>query len=204
MECRIDWERFPANRGGQITLVKPVPISTAMDEGGASLPKEADPSVLRENLCNELGVTAQYLGIGVDRIDYTKGIGERFLAVERFLEKHPDYQGKFTFVEIGAPSRTLIQRYHSLGPSSTPRWTGSTADSRAGNGNRRVPEEAHSHRRSPRISRFRPVHVTSLHDGMNLVAKEFVAARTDCQGVLILSHFTELPGNCGRRADQSL
>ena len=115
VECRIDWERFAVNRGGQNTLVKPFPISIAMDEGGASLSKSTEPSALRENLCNELGVTAQYLGIGVDRIDYTKGIGERFLAVERFLEKHPEFQGKFTFVEIGAPSRTLIQRYHSLG-----------------------------------------------------------------------------------------
>ena len=192
VECRIDWERFAVNRGGRNTLVKPFPISIAMDEGGASLSKITEPTVVRENLCNELGVTAQYLGIGVDRIDYTKGIGERFLAVERFLEKHPEFQGKFTFVEIGAPSRTLIQRYHALGAE---------LDSEADRINRRFQTRTwkpivylkrhHSHSEiGPFYQASDLCMVTSLHDGMNLVAKEFVAARTDCQGVLILSHFT--------------
>jgi trehalose 6-phosphate synthase len=147
---------------------------------------------LRESLCNELGVTAQYLGVGVDRIDYTKGIGERFLAVERFLEKYPDFQGKFTFVEIGAPSRTLIQRYHSLGAE---------LDAEADRINRRFQgrgwkpivylKKHHSHAEiAPYYQASNLCMVTSLHDGMNLVAKEYVSARTDCQGVLILSHFT--------------
>ena len=57
---------------------------------------------------------ATFLGVGVDRVDYTKGILERFLAIERFLEKYPSYQGKFTFVQIGAPSRTHIKRYHDF------------------------------------------------------------------------------------------
>ena len=192
VECRIDRERFAVNRGGQITLVKPFPISIAMDEGGATLTKATEPSVLRETLCRELGVTAQYLGVGVDRIDYTKGIGERFLAVERFLEKYPDYQGKFTFVEIGAPSRTLIQRYHSLGAE---------LDAEADRINRRFQSRTwkpivylkrhHSHAEiAPYYQASDLCMVTSLHDGMNLVAKEYVSARTDGQGVLILSHFT--------------
>ena len=192
VECRIDWERFAVNRGGQITLVKPFPISIAMEEEGPSAPQATDPSALRESLCNELGVTAQYLGVGVDRIDYTKGIGERFLAVERFLEKYPDFQGKFTFVEIGAPSRTLIQRYHSLGAE---------LDSEADRINRRFQSRGwkpivylkkhHSHSEiAPYYQASNLCMVTSLHDGMNLVAKEYVSARTDCQGVLILSHFT--------------
>jgi trehalose 6-phosphate synthase len=192
VECRIDWERFAVNRGGHITLVKPFPISIAMEEEGASPPKTTDPPALRENLCNELGVTAQYLGVGVDRIDYTKGIGERFLAVERFLEKYPEFQGKFTFVEIGAPSRTLIQRYHSLGAE---------LDAEADRINRRFQgrgwkpivylKKHHSHAEiAPYYQASNLCMVTSLHDGMNLVAKEYVSARTDCQGVLILSHFT--------------
>jgi len=191
VECRIDRERFAVNRGDQITFVKPFPISIAMDDADASLPG-TEPSVLRENLCNELGVTAEYLGVGVDRVDYTKGIGERFLAVERFLEKHAEFQGKFTFVEIGAPSRTLIQRYHALGAE---------LDSEADRINRRFQtrtwkpivflKKHHSHSEIvPFYQASNLCMVTSLHDGMNLVAKEFVAARTDRQGVLILSHFT--------------
>ena len=57
------------------------------------------------------------LGVGVDRLDYTKGIEERFLAVERLLEQHPEYRGRFTFVQLAAPSRTLIERYRQLNES---------------------------------------------------------------------------------------
>ena len=68
----------------------------------------------RSALMHSLGVEAAFVGIGVDRVDYTKGILERFRAIERFLEKYPNYQGQFTFVQIGAPSRTHIKRYHDL------------------------------------------------------------------------------------------
>ncbi len=80
-------------------------------------PASADhgfPYEERASLLRSLGVEATFLGVGVDRVDYTKGILERFLAMERFLEKYPTYQGKFTFVQIGAPSRTHIKRYHDL------------------------------------------------------------------------------------------
>ena len=69
-------------------------------------------------LLNEHGITSQFMGIGVDRIDYTKGIVEKFLAIERFLEKNPSYMGKFTFVQIGAPSRTLLKSYSDTGECS--------------------------------------------------------------------------------------
>lgn len=62
----------------------------------------------------EQGITAEHFGIGVDRIDYTKGIIEKFLALERFFEKNPDFIGKFTFIQIGAPSRTLIKNYADM------------------------------------------------------------------------------------------
>src|SRR5688500_4680884 len=67
-----------------------------------------------QQLLTEHGASAALMGIGVDRIDYTQGIVERFLAVERFLEKNPSYQGKFTFVQIGAPSRTLLKAYSDM------------------------------------------------------------------------------------------
>ena len=72
------------------------------------------PYELRASLLKDLGIEASFLGVGVDRVDYTKGIIERFRGIERFLEKYPAYTGKLTFVQIGAPSRTTIPRYHDL------------------------------------------------------------------------------------------
>ncbi len=191
LESRIDWEQFAVNRAGHTTRVKPFPISIADDpsstEGeGGPYDVEAKEAVLKE-----LGLQVAWLGVGVDRIDYTKGIAERFRAVERFLEKHPDFQGKFTFVELGAPSRTLIQRYHDLGAE---------LEAEVDRINRRFQTRSwrpivflkkhHSHKEIAPFYRAADVClVTSLHDGMNLVAKEFVAARPDNRGVLILSRF---------------
>jgi trehalose 6-phosphate synthase len=128
----------------------------------------------------------------VDRIDYTKGILERFLAIERFLEKWPVYRGQFTFVQIGAPSRTHIKRYHDfLGEveleAERINWRFQTGKWK--------PivflKRQHSHEEITKYYRAADLClVTSLHDGMNLVAKEFVAARSDERGVLILSQFT--------------
>src|SRR5439155_22724813 len=72
----------------------------------------------RAALVKELGIEGLLLGVGVDRVDYTKGILERFWAVERFLEKYPRYQGRFTFVQSGAPTRTYIKRYYELLPEA--------------------------------------------------------------------------------------
>jgi trehalose 6-phosphate synthase len=155
--------------------------------------------VERVSLLREIGVEATFLGVGVDRVDYTKGILERFLAIEKLLEKYPAYQGKFTFVQIGAPSRTHIKRYHDLlaeveAESERINWRFQTGKWK--------PivflKRQHSHEEIQRFYRIADLClVTSLHDGMNLVAKEFLAARHDEQGVLILSCFTgaarELP-----------
>ena len=132
------------------------------------------------------------MGVGVDRLDYTKGILERFLAIERFLEKFPRYQGVFTFVQIGAPSRTHIKRYHDLQAE---------VEAEADRINWRFQADQwkpiillnrqHSHDEVAAYYRAADLClVTSLHDGMNLVAKEFVATRNDERGVLILSCFT--------------
>jgi trehalose 6-phosphate synthase len=146
----------------------------------------------RVNLMRELGVSGVFLGVGVDRVDYTKGILERFLAIERLLEKYPVYQNKFTFLQIGAPSRTHIKRYHDLlgeveAEADRINW-------RFQSGSWRpivFLKQHHGHKEIQKLYRTADLClVTSLHDGMNLVAKEFVAAREDEQGVLILSRFT--------------
>jgi hypothetical protein len=81
-----------------------------LDKAAAVVEKE----LLCKNLLKEMNLHLEYMGVGVDRLDYTKGIPERFRAIERFLEKYPEFIGKFTFVELGAPSRTHIKRYHDL------------------------------------------------------------------------------------------
>ena len=191
VESRVDWEHFSVRRLDHLTLVRCFPIS--VDFSDVQEPESMpDSYVERSALLKALGVEATFMGVGVDRVDYTKGILERFLAIERFLDKYSRYQGKFTFVQIGAPSRSHLKRYHDLmaeveaeatrinGRFQTAKWKPIVFLNRQ-----------HNHHEIQRYYRAADVClVTSLHDGMNLVAKEFVAARHDESGVLILSCFT--------------
>ena len=189
VECRIEWERSAAHRRGHLSLVRPFPISVAMPEGS---PENTPAGTSRATLQKELGLDVEFLAVGVDRVDYTKGIVERFLGVERFLEKCPAYQGRFTLVQIGAPSRTHITRYHDLlaeveAEADRINWRFETSNWKP------IVFLKRHHSRQEIQQYYRAADlctVTSLHDGMNLVAKEFVAARDDAQGVLILSRFT--------------
>jgi trehalose 6-phosphate synthase len=192
LESRIDWEHFAINREGHRTVVKPFPISVEFPEIPSAASEQSSSYLERAALLRELGVEALFVGVGVDRVDYTKGILERFLAIERMLEKRPAYQGKFTFLQIGAPSRTHIKRYHDLladveAEAERINWRFQTSTWKP-----IVFLKRHfSHREILRYYRAADVcMVTALHDGMNLVAKEFIAARHDEQGVLILSRFT--------------
>jgi trehalose 6-phosphate synthase len=191
LESRIDWDRFAVMRGDHLTTVKPFPISVDFPEpmrGPLPIATEAD----RRQVMKGFWINSKYLGVGVDRIDYTKGILERLRGIERFLEKYPEYQGNFTFFQIGAPSRTDIPRYRDF--VDEVKVEVERINTRfKGNGNKAIYLMAwhHSHAEIQPYYRAADVClVTSLHDGMNLVAKEFVAARTDEQGVLILSCFT--------------
>jgi alpha,alpha-trehalose-phosphate synthase [UDP-forming] len=193
LESRIEWERFAVNRRGHITLVRPFPIGVAFAEGATLAGFDTGSIYLeRAAMFKELGVEATFMGVGVDRVDYTKGILERFRGVERFLEKYPSFQGQFTFVQIGAPSRTHIKRYHDLlaeveSEADRINWRFQT-----GNWKPIVfLKRHHTHHEIAQYYRAADLcMVTSLHDGMNLVAKEFVASRDDEQGALILSRFT--------------
>ena len=191
VESRIDWEHFSVQRHDHHTTVRPFPISVEAAEADTQPPRESAYEE-RAAILKNLGVEAAIMGLGVDRMDYTKGILERFLAVERFLEKYPRYQGVFTFVQIGAPTRTHIKRYHDLQAE---------VEAEADRINWRFQADQwkpiillnrqHSHKEiAPYYRAADLCLVTSLHDGMNLVAKEFVATRQDERGVLILSCFT--------------
>ena len=130
-------------------------------------------------------------GVGVDRLDYTKGILERFRAIERFFEKYPTYVGAFSFVELGAPSRGLIPSYHNLDLDIETVTTRINARWKMKDWKPIVLlKKHHTHQEIDRFYKLADLcMVTSLHDGMNLVAKEYVAAKEDARGVLILSRF---------------
>jgi len=191
LECRIDREHFFITRDGHRTLVQPFPISVAVDHVETPIHNTELPHLERAGLLAKLGVRATYMGVGVDRIDYTKGIPERFRAIERFLENCPAYRNEFTFVQIGSPSRTHITRYQDLMQEVTEEAERINRRFQTGNWKPIVLlTRQHSHQEILPYYRTADVCVvTSLHDGMNLVAKEFVAARHDDQGVLVLSRF---------------
>ena len=185
VEARIDRENFSVNRGPHTTSVKPFPISVA--------PTFVDdpPQTSREELLAELGISAEFVGVGVERLDYTKGIPERFLAIGRLFERFPEYRERLVFVQLAAPSRSTIRRYQELEAEveATVQAVNRTFQTR-----RWRPivylKGHHEHRDIWPFYRHADFcMVTSLHDGMNLVAKEFISVRDDDDGALILSQF---------------
>jgi len=192
LESRIEWERFTVTRNQHISAVRPFPISVEVAEDAPAPAQDKTPvQEARKAILNDLGIQGESIAIGVDRVDYTKGILERFRGVECFLEKYPHYQGKFILVQIGAPSRMDIKRYREL--YAEVEAEAERINERLRNGNWKpivLLRRHHSHQEIERYYKAADLClVTSLHDGMNLVAKEFLAAREDEQGVLVLSLF---------------
>jgi trehalose 6-phosphate synthase len=191
LESRIDRERQAVVQAGRECLVRSYPISIDWPNRWA---QAAPPATdCRRTIFAELGLGPDaLLGVGVDRLDYTKGIEERLLAVERCLERFPDLRGRFTFVQLAAPSRTLIETYREL--NERVEVLTKRINDRFAAGTYRPIVLLRAHHEPPTIFRFLRAadvcYVSSLDDGMNLVAKEFVAARDDERGVLVLSRFT--------------
>jgi trehalose 6-phosphate synthase len=191
LEARIDRERNGVVQHGRSTLVRPYPISL---EWPVRWSENTPPaSECRRALCADLSLGPDALiGIGVDRLDYTKGVEERLLAVERLLERFPHLRRRFTFVQLAAPSRVAIERYRQYNESVEALAT--RINQRFGRDGYRPVVLLRSHHEPPAVFRYYRAadvcYVSSLHDGMNLVAKEFIAARDDEQGVLVLSQFT--------------
>ncbi|MFO0598038.1 MAG: trehalose-6-phosphate synthase [Myxococcaceae bacterium] len=191
MESRIDREANAVVQAGRRTLVRPYPISIEwpvrwLDQ----VPPVADA---RREVRRELGLPDDaLLGLGIDRLDYTKGIEERLLAVDELLKRYPEFRGRFTFAQLAAPSRTRIPRYREL--NDRVEAIAGEINARWGQGTWKPIVLLRSHHEPTTVFRYyraaEVCYVSSLHDGMNLVAKEFVAARDDEQGVLVLSQFT--------------
>ncbi|CAM8664620.1 OtsA Trehalose-6-phosphate synthase [Oxalobacteraceae bacterium] len=189
LETRIEHEASTISYGGELTQVEPYPISIAWPESETEL----DVFQCRNELRESLNLPGDHrIALGVDRLDYTKGIVERFQAVDRLLELRPELIGRFSLLQIAAPSRSSLDEYQNL-------------EARV----RKLAQEINQRYLNPvappiilRIEYYDADQlatcyraadiclVTSLHDGMNLVAKEFIAARDDELGVLILSQFT--------------
>jgi trehalose-6-phosphate synthase len=199
LEARIEHEHSTIAYGGKETLVESYPISIAWP-GEAEMATLPSVASCRRSVIERLALPADVcLAVGVDRFDYTKGILERLNAVERLLEKHPSWIGRFVFVQVAAPTRAALDEYRSF-QERIERVTArlNTRFGRPGYQPVHLLAQHHEHGAVTELLRAADVCVvTSLHDGMNLVSKEFVAARDDLQGVLVLSRFAgaarELP-----------
>jgi trehalose-6-phosphate synthase len=191
LEARVDFERYEITYNGHKTAVRPFPISVDFDEFSlGTQSEEVRKEVKRIKL--SLGLRDESIGIGLERYDYTKGVPERFRAIDAFFEKNPQYLGKMVFMQAGVASRIQIEAYKTL--------------------NKEIENLAEQINWKYRAEHWKPIVllrenlpsitllalrrmanfciVSSLQDGMNLVAKEYVASRFDEDGVLILSPFT--------------
>ena len=191
LECRVDTEKFSVVQAGRESFIRPFPISVNGHLNREVLSLEPLKREI-ERLKEEFDLKDKIVALGVDRIDYTKGIIERILAVDRFLEKYPQYKKKFVFVQLAAPSRTHIKRYHDLMGEieelvEKKNWKYQEAEWKP-------ILYLKKHFSPEEITPFYQIAdiciVSSLHDGMNLVAKEYVAEKRDLSGSLILSQFT--------------
>lgn len=198
LEARVDRDGYEICYNGHKTSVRPFPISVDFEEITRDAQKEEVVSEI-ERFKNKLSLNDEIIGVGIERFDYTKGIPDRLKALDRFFEKYPEYQKKMVFIQAGVTSRIHIETYQLL--------------------NKEIDKLVEQINWKYKSGLWEPIiflrenysplalmalrsmaHfciVSSLHDGMNLVAKEFVASRYDEDGVLILSTFTgasrELP-----------
>jgi trehalose 6-phosphate synthase len=191
IESRIDRERASVTFGGHETVVRPYPISIEWPPAAlaAQKPIEECRKAVRERF--EIGQNVM-LGVGVERFDYTKGVLDRLRGVDELLTHHPEWRGRFVFIQAAAPTRSKLETYKDLQDEAVA-LADHVNDKHGDESYKPIRLVIRHHEPDEVFELFRASDlcvVSSLHDGMNLVAKEFVAARDDEQGVLILSHFT--------------
>ncbi len=190
VESRICREKFSVAHRGHDTRVRPFPIS--VDPALAARHLNGDWEERIAALRDSYRLGDRSLLLGVDRVDYTKGIPERIRAVGHMLDNHPELIGQFHFVQLGAPSRTQLPAYRSLNDEILA--LANEVNVKHGTENWKpvvfVNEHCGPEMIYPLYRAAAGCVVSSLHDGMNLVAKEFVTARDEEQGVLVLSEFT--------------
>lgn len=191
IESRVDVERFEVTRGGHTTLVRPFPISIDFEEVSAAADSD-EVRAAEARWRRRVGRQAEFVGVGIERLDYSKGIPNRLRGLDDFFERYPEFRRRVVFVQVAVPSRLRVPAYQRLSHEVDDlveqinfKWQDRGWKPILLLKEHHPPVEmAALHR----LSRF--CVVSSLHDGMNLVVKEFVASRTDDDGVLILSQFT--------------
>ena len=202
MEAKVDQERFEITRCANTTQVRPFPISidfAAHSEHAASPAVQAAKRTWR----TRLRLDQRLLGIGLERLDYTKGIPERMRAIDRLLETQPQWRGRILFAQVAVPTRSELEEYRGI-EEEVDRLVAVINDRWGAGDWEPIVLLKHHHDSTDmmalhQLARF--CVVSSLHDGMNLVAKEFVASRADEQGVLILSQFTGAHRELGEALD---
>ncbi len=191
LESKIDYETWSINRAGHTALLRYFPISVDFERISR---QAAGPDIADEmkSIRKEWGLDGKIVGMSVDRIDYTKGIPHRLRAMDKFLERYPEYQGRVILFQLEEPSRTLIHKYKDLNAEIDDLVEEINWKYQAGTWKPIVYIKQHNDPSTliafNRLADF--CIVSSLHDGMNLVAKEYVSSRVDEDGVLILSKFT--------------
>ncbi|MBL8866181.1 MAG: trehalose-6-phosphate synthase [Gemmataceae bacterium] len=198
IEARVDTEHFNIERAGHTTLVRPFPIGVDYEE----LTTVADSPAVKAAMAKwrkRIDRRVEFIGVGIERLDYTKGIPQRLQAIDYLFEHFPEYRRKLAFVQVAVPSRLRVPAYQRLAQEVDSlveqinfRWRDRGWEPIVYVKEYQGPTDMTA---LHRLGRF--CVISSLHDGMNLVAKEFIASRTDDDGVLILSRFTgsarELP-----------
>jgi trehalose 6-phosphate synthase len=190
MASHIDREHATVTLDGNSALVRPYPISIAWPPG--PLAGQAPIAECRDAVFSRFKLApGTHLAVGVERFDFTKGIPDRFRAVEILLEKHPEWRGRFVLLQVAAPTRSKLPTYQALKVEAE--YVARKTNERFGGASYKPVILEMTHFEPEQVYElFRAADVcivSSLHDGMNLVAKEFVAARDDETGVLILSTF---------------
>jgi len=191
IECQIDQEHMTITHRGHVCRVKPYPISIEWPPRWLANTPPCDEA--RQSVRKRWGIGDEVrIGVGVERWDFTKGILERFQAVETLFDKHPHWRGRLTFLQVAAPSRSKLPAYKALQEQTLSELE--RINSRFGTADWKPIVLIGEHQEPAQVFElYRAADfclVNSLHDGMNLVAKEFVAARDDEDGVLVLSAFT--------------
>ncbi len=191
IEARVDIDRYEVHRGGHGTLVRPFPISIDFEAHDRKA-RGSEVEAAMERWRRELKLGDEAIGVGVERLDYTKGIPDRIRGLDFLFQNHPEYRGRLRFIQVAVPSRTHVPAYQQIDREVDEAIREVNARWRSGSWEPVTYIKSHQ---GPvdmmalhRLSRF--CIVSSLHDGMNLVAKEYIASRYDEDGVLILSRFT--------------
>jgi trehalose 6-phosphate synthase len=190
IDCELDRDHGVIRCGGHSTLVRAYPVGVEWENDVVR--STPDTATCRDRVFRNLQLdSGALLGVGVDRLDYTKGINEKFLAIERFLDRHADLRERFVFIQVAEPSRDCLPAYRAARAELVA--TCERVNQRCGRGaHRPILLLEHHHDPAQVYELYRAANVCyvgSLHDGMNLVAKEFICARDDERGVLLLSRF---------------